>query len=217
MSKHSVRPLQHEDIPQLVHYWMSADKAFLEGMGVDLHKMPAEADWTAMLLDQLSKAIPDKPSFCMIWLLDGEAVGHSNINKIVFAQEAYMHLHIWKPEARRSGHGLAFVRMTLPWFFDQYQLQNLFCEPYALNPGPNKTLGKAGFEFVKTHLTVPGWINFEQEVNRWQLSRQRFTIVRFSGAFVNGAGLGNLLVVIRRNSIGRATIGRQGYLRKQAG
>ena len=38
---------------------------------------------------------------------------------------------------------------------------------------PNRVLEKAGFEFVKTDRTVPGPINFEQDVNCWHMSRAK--------------------------------------------
>ena len=38
---------------------------------------------------------------------------------------------------------------------------------YAENPGPNRTLAKLGFRLIKRYRTVPGIINFEQEVNRY--------------------------------------------------
>jgi hypothetical protein len=31
-----------------------------------------------------------------------------------------------------------------------------------------------GFEFVKQYLTIPGASNFEQLVNQWELSRNKF-------------------------------------------
>jgi hypothetical protein len=53
-------------------------------------------------------------------------------------------------------------------------LKKLFCEPYALNPAPNKTLEKIGFEFVKEYITTPGWINFEQPVKLWMMDFEKF-------------------------------------------
>jgi [ribosomal protein S5]-alanine N-acetyltransferase len=38
-------------------------------------------------------------------------------------------------------------------------------------------LAKVGFTFVKKYVTVPGVINFEQEVNRWHMSREHFAKV----------------------------------------
>lgn len=71
--------------------------------------------------------------------------------------------------------GAHFVKLTIPFYFNNFHLQTLYCEPYALNPAPNKTLPKAGFEFVKDYVCVPGWLNFEQMVNLWQMTREKFS------------------------------------------
>jgi [ribosomal protein S5]-alanine N-acetyltransferase len=85
-----------------------------------------------------------------------------------------MHLHMWQSDIRKRGYGLELVRQCLPFYFDTFNLKNLFCEPYALNAAPNKTLKKLGFEFLKEYETVPGAISFLQPVNRWRLSENRF-------------------------------------------
>ena len=80
-----------------------------------------------------------------------------------------MHLHILHPELRRSGYGARFVRETVKIYFDILRIQKLYCEPYALNEAPNKTLQKAGFKFITTYEAIPGPLNFRQPVNRWLL------------------------------------------------
>ena len=167
----SVRPLQESDIDAIADYWLHSDPDFLQGMGVDLAKLPGRSFWTDMLSEQLGQTLEEKKSYCFIWLLDNKAVGHSNVNKIAFGSEAYMHLHLWQTDVRQKGLGTAFVKMTLPYFFEHLQLQKIYCEPYSLNPAPNKTLEKVGFRFVKTYTTTPGWINFEQPVNLWEMER----------------------------------------------
>jgi RimJ/RimL family protein N-acetyltransferase len=170
----SVREIRQQDIEPITQYWLGSDAAFLEAMGVDIKKIPASNEWREMLMEQLSQSIEEKRSYCIIWEVDGKPVGHSNINKITFGEEAYMHLHIWNTEIRKKGFGSAFIKLTLPWFFEKFRLKKLYCEPYALNPAPNKTLEKTGFEFVKEYITTPGSLNFEQPVNRWVLSFDHF-------------------------------------------
>ena len=46
-----------------------------------------------------------------------------------------------------------------------------FCEPNAFNVAPNRTLQKAGFKYLKTHMTVPGPFNYHQAVTRWVIER----------------------------------------------
>lgn len=170
----SVRPIQENDIDKIIEYWTKADTHFLNGMGVDTNKIPSENEWRKMLLDQISQPIEAKQSYCIIWLLDNQPIGHSNINKIIFSEEAYMHLHIWRSDIRKNGLGISFVKMTLPYYFKNFKLKKLLCEPYALNPAPNKTLQKLGFSFIKNYITTPGWLNYEQPVNRWELSCETF-------------------------------------------
>ncbi len=170
----SVRELQHSDIQLLINYWFGSHPDFLLSMGVDLKKMPAKEEFTQMLLDQLSAPAEQKTSYCIIWLLDNIPVGHSNTNPTSFGEEAKMHLHLWKRDERKKGLGTSFVKITLPYFFNNLQLQKLICEPYALNTAPNKTLEKLGFHFVKEYITIPGFINFEQPVNRWEMTHENF-------------------------------------------
>ena len=170
----SVREIQHSDIEPLSDYWLKSDPYFLIRMGVDLLKMPKREEWKQMLNEQISQSYEEKKSYCIIWLLDDEPVGHSNVNRIVFGEEAYIHLHIWKPGNRTKGMGLQFVKMTLPFFFQNMKLKKICCEPYALNPAPNKTMEKLGFQFIKEYITVPGFINFEQPLKHWELTYEKF-------------------------------------------
>jgi len=172
--KLEVRELRPLDVPLLCDYWMKATPEFLTGMGVDLKKLPDREQFAAMLAEQLSQSIPQKQSYCVIWVLNGNPVGHSNINKIRFGEEAFMHLHLWPSAARKKGLGTEFVKLSLPWYFENYKLKTLFCEPYALNPAPNKTLEKVGFKFIKEHICIPGWLNFEQPVKLWEMTEEMY-------------------------------------------
>ncbi len=85
-----------------------------------------------------------------------------------------MHLHLWNNPMRTKGMGSQLVAMTLPYFFNAYNLEKLYCEPYALNPAPNKTLAKVGFELVHEITTTPGSLSFEQPVNVWLMTREKY-------------------------------------------
>jgi RimJ/RimL family protein N-acetyltransferase len=171
----SVREIQEKDIERITNYWLNAERSFLEGMGVDVKKIPTKEQLSEMLLLQINTPIEQKKAYCIIWELDNKAVGHSNVNPIVFGEEAFMHLHIWEPGIRKQGLGVAFIQKTLPYFFNQLQLKRLYSEPYALNPAPNKTLEKVGFELEKEYITTPGMLNFQQPVKRWVLTREKFS------------------------------------------
>ncbi|MDX1544686.1 MAG: GNAT family protein [Christiangramia sp.] len=170
----SVREIEKKDIDLITDYWLNADPEFLKGMGVDLQKLPSRSSFKDMLTRQIETPYQEKKSYALIWLANDIEVGHSNVNEIEYGKQAKMHLHLWNSGQRKKGLGSELLAKTLPLYFRNLKLEVLWCEPYAKNPAPNRTLDRAGFEFVKRYITVPGSLNFEQEVNRWKLTREKF-------------------------------------------
>lgn len=169
--KLSVYEMREEEIPFMVDYFLWADENFLRGMGADKSKLPARNDWIALAEKDMARSIEKREFYYLIWLINGLPCGHCNINKIQYGYEAFMHLHMWSDEKRANGCGTELVRMCIPEFFQKFQLKKLICEPYAENPAPNRVLQKLGFRFIRRYETVPGWINFRQEVNRYEFVR----------------------------------------------
>lgn len=180
MNNISVSELQLEDLPALAAYWFDSPKLYLEGMGVDVRKLPDRAGFLAQIGQQLALPPGDRRSFALVWRLDGQPIGHCNLNPFVFGESGHMHLHLWQAEHRQMGLGLPLLKLSLPVFFDLLQLQQILYEPYALNPAPNALLAKAGFSLVKTYRTTPSSINFEQEMCQWLLHRDTFDTLKNS-------------------------------------
>ena len=168
--KLTVRPWKQDDIEHIVDYFLNGDIAFLRGMGAAKQKLPKREDWIQKLELEFNKTNLEKGYYYIIWILDNNPAGHSNINNIQFGKSATMHLHMWNSNFRKKGLGLQFLKQTIPYYFKDFDLKILYCEPYAENIPPNKTLKKLGFEFVRTYYTTPGPINFPQWVNRYQLT-----------------------------------------------
>ena len=173
-NKLAIRPIKTTDIKHIINYWVKSPDDFLIGMGVDLSKLPSAENLENMLRAQIKTSVQKKQSYALIWLINDQAVGHCNVNQIQFGQSAFMHLHLWQANNRRMGIGHQLVKLSLAHFFDILELKDIFCEPYALNPAPNKTLEKVGFTFIKQYTTVPGSLNFEQLVNRWHITQKDF-------------------------------------------
>lgn len=171
----TVREIQLKDVDSITDYWLNSDADHLIGMGVDLNKLPTRDQLKNMLAEQVYCDLLNKKSYALIWELDGHPVGHSNVNNIDYGNQATMHLHLWKSINRKKGIGTELVKKSLPFYFEKLKIKKLICEPYALNPAPNKTLQKVGFEFIKKHIIVPGTLNFEQEVNRWELTKENYS------------------------------------------
>lgn len=164
-----VRELEQKDIDLVADYWYNAEDDYLKGMGVDTNLMPTREQFTGKLEEQLALPYTQKRAYALIWELNGKPVGHSNLNPVTYGDAGSMHLHIWSSEMRKQGHGPEFVRLSLPFYFKNMALEKIICEPYALNPAPNKLLSKAGFVFIKEYVTRPGAITFEQPVKRWEI------------------------------------------------
>lgn len=177
----SIREIQFQDCEKIASYWLDSDPDFLIGLGADLEKIPTRKAFIEMLSAQIKSPIEQKLSYALIWILDGQPIGHCNVNQIEFGKKAYMHLHLWKPELRQKGLGIEFVKLCIAHFFKQLELVELYCEPYALNPSPNKTLSKLGFDFIKEHTTIPGNLCFKQSVNLWHLTKSKFDLIISEG------------------------------------
>jgi len=170
--------MQLDDIEKVVDYFVKADTEFLKGMGADKNKIPKRQDWIDKLRLEYNKPYDQKAFYYIIWLINDEPVGHSNVDKIIFGDIATMHLHMWKSDKRKSGLGIAFLRLSIPYYFNDLALKKIICEPYAKNIAPNKTVKKLGFQFIRTYTTIPGWLNFSQPVHRYELSRTQYEIYK---------------------------------------
>jgi RimJ/RimL family protein N-acetyltransferase len=167
-----VRPFRgREDYERMVDYFLGADEAFLRGMGVDPAKLPQREAWLESAMHDHERAGRERQCHYLAWIHGGVPVGHSSINKITIGEQGFMHLHLWVRDLRRSGLGTRYFEASAAEFMRALHLKRVYCEPYAGNPAPNRVLVKCGFRFVKEYRTVPGEINFEQDVNQYVLER----------------------------------------------
>ncbi len=123
-------------------------------------------------MEDVARPIEDREGYALLWELDGRVIGFSSADRIVFGEEAFMHLHIVSPELRHRGFGSEFVKESARHYFRVLQLERLYCEPNAFNTVPNRALQRAGFHYLFTHETKPTPINFHQAITRWMLERR---------------------------------------------
>ncbi len=170
----NIREASVDDIPYISNYWMNANELYLKRMGVDLDKLPTKEKFAKILTHQFGLPYEQKNSLCLIWEVNEIPCGHSNTNPTIFGSYAKLHAHLWLKKYRNIGVGSQLMKKSIAYFFERLNLNFLVGEPYAYNPSPNIMLEKLGFRFVRRYITIPGSINFEQEVNRWELSRNEF-------------------------------------------
>jgi RimJ/RimL family protein N-acetyltransferase len=159
------------EINIVIDYFHSSTPEHLEMLGVDPTRLPPKQVWKDRFGQLFATPIETRSGFYMTWLADNRVVGFSSCDKIVFGDRANMHLHVTQPEHRKRGVGTQCVLQTVEIYFRELKLKQLFCEPNAFNVGPNRTLQRAGFKYLKTHMTVPGPLNYHQAVTRWVVER----------------------------------------------
>lgn len=170
----NIREINEADIDPIVSYWKDSPEAYLKGMGIDTSDLSRFDGMPAGMRAELATPYEEKATYHLVAEVDGEAIGHTYVNRVVFGESASVHLHLWRNAEKGQGLGSKMVALALPVFFDRLQLQKLICEAAAINPAPNRTMAKLGFTFIKTYVTVPAGWNFELEVSRWELSREAF-------------------------------------------
>jgi len=168
----AVREMAPEEAPLVTDYFNQSTPEFLERLGVDPTRLAGINNLRDHLQIEGMLHADERRFIFLIWLCNDRPIGFSSCDTIVFAERANMHLHVVDPELRQQGIGTECVRRSARIYFQLLQLKELFCEPNAFNTAPNRTLQRAGFEYVKTHKTVPGPLNFHQAVTRWVIRRQ---------------------------------------------
>ena len=170
-----IKELDRSNLEFILDYWTSSSDEHLSSMGVDLNKVPSRKSLAEMIGSQIGLSDTDKQSLAFVAYLNDEPIGHCNVNQINLGDEAHMHLHIWNKDHRKKGLGSEMIKRSIPLFFERLGLQRLWCEPYAKNAAPNKALIKLGFKYIKSHITIPGAINFEQEVHTYVFEKDHLS------------------------------------------
>jgi RimJ/RimL family protein N-acetyltransferase len=167
----TVREMMSSEVNIIIQYFQDSTPEHLETLGVDPSRLPPAQSWRERLQRECTLPIEQRTMMLVIWLSDDQPVGFSTSDKIRYGEQAHMHLHVTDPERRHQGTGVECVRRSADIYFERLKLKRLFCEPNAFNVPPNRTLQKAGFKYLKTHMTVPGPLNFHQAVTRWVMER----------------------------------------------
>lgn len=168
----AVREMNLDEIDLIIGYFHRSTPEHLERLGVDPTRLASPVAWRDRFEHQFGLPIAQRATMALTWLKDDRPCGFSTADRIVFGDRANMHLHIVDPDDRARGVGVECVRQSADLYFEKLRLRSLFCEPNAFNAAANRTLQKAGFRYVKTHMTVPGPLNYRQPVTQWLIEKQ---------------------------------------------
>jgi hypothetical protein len=166
-----VREMRTSEVGVRIDYFHDSSDDHLRTLGVDRSLLLPREEWRSNCEEDDARPIEQRATYSLVWELDGETVGFSSADRITFGKEAFMHLHVVKPDPRRRGLRAQFVQISAGHYFRALQLDRLFCEPNAFNVAPNRTLQRAGFRYLFTHEDQPSPINFFHVTTRWVLER----------------------------------------------
>ena len=167
----TVREMAIPEVDIIIEYFLQSTPEHLELLGVDPTRVPDPEIWRERFRQDYARPIQQRGRIAVLWLSGDQPVGFSTSDKITYGEQAHMHLHVIDPERRSRGIGAEGVRLSVDIYFERLKLKRLFCEPNAFNVAPNRALQKAGFKYLKTHMTVPGPFNYHQAVTRWVIER----------------------------------------------
>ncbi len=107
-----IREMALDEVGLIIDYFHGSPPEHLETLGVDPTRLPTRQAWRVRYVEGYDKAIQDRSTLLVIWMLDGVGIGFSAADKIVYGDEANMHLHVVDAQRRGSGIGSACVRET---------------------------------------------------------------------------------------------------------
>ena len=108
-----VREMQLAEVGLRIDYFHDSSDEHLTKLGVDRASLPSKEGWRSSYTADYALPIEDRNGVALIWELDGRTVGFSSADRIVFGEEAFMHLHIVSPELRHQGFGANSCRNRL--------------------------------------------------------------------------------------------------------
>lgn len=129
---------------------MCATDEHLDLIGVDRGKLGLLATWRSSFEEGLARPVAERTDHGLMWEADGEPIGFSTADRIVFGDHAYMHLHLLRGEDRHRGYGTELVRRSARTYVEQFELERLYCEPHAFNVAPNRD-SASGRVHVRVH------------------------------------------------------------------
>jgi hypothetical protein len=91
------------EVGLVIDYFHGSTPEHLEKMGVDPTRLPGRGDWHARYVAEYRRPIRERSTLLVIWELEEGPVGFSTCEKILYGEQAHMHLHIVDPQLRGIG------------------------------------------------------------------------------------------------------------------
>ena len=137
------------DAQAILDYWYRSPPAFLEGMGVDLDRLPAPEQLEARIEAKIRGAEGGTPPSDLLMIrCDASTIGFHIINEMVPGDGAIFHGHIFDPAFRRRGVAMTSYPLACRVFLDRFDLRRMWFKTPAQNLGAIRVKEKLGIRRV---------------------------------------------------------------------
>jgi RimJ/RimL family protein N-acetyltransferase len=170
----SVRDLREADIPSVLDYWFRSPPGFIESLGADLAKLPAEAKFA----DSLRQRVRDSEGRArsklgsLAILHDGEFVGFHNLNPLVEGDYGIFHAHIARPEFRRRGVAECSYPRACRIFLERFDLKRILFKTPVQNAGAIRVKEKLGIRCIGEEVVDFGILRAGTVAKVFELTRE---------------------------------------------
>lgn len=170
----SVRDLGESDIPSVLDYWYRSPPGFIESLGADLDKLPAEARFAESLLQRIraNGAAGRSKLSALAILLDGRFVGFHNLNPLTEGDFGVFHAHIARPEARRRGVGECSYPRACRIYLERFDLKRILFKTPLQNVGAIRVKEKLGIRCIGEEVVDFGVIRAGTRARVFELTRE---------------------------------------------
>jgi RimJ/RimL family protein N-acetyltransferase len=170
----SVRDLSEADIRFVLDYWFRSPPGFIESLGADPTKLPAEAQFADSLRQRvLMNAGLDRSRLTSLAVLhEGQFVGFHNLSPLVEGDFGVFHAHISRPEFRRRGVAECSYPQACRVFLQRFDLKRILFKTPAQNVGAIRVKEKLGIRFIGEELVDFGIIRPGTLAKVYELTRE---------------------------------------------
>lgn len=170
----SVRDLSEADIPLVLDYWFRSPPGFIESLGADLGKFPAEAQFAESLRQRVraNEGRKDSKLSSLAILHDGRFIGFHNLNELQEGDSGVFHAHISHPDFRRRGVAECSYPQACRVFLQRFNLKRILFKTPLQNAGAIRVKEKLGIRYVGEEVVDFGVMRAGTVAKVYELTRQ---------------------------------------------
>jgi len=146
----SLRDLSEAEIPLVLEYWFHSPEGFIESLGVDPAKMPAEEDMKTGLIKkcQDNQKLPDSKLNAVVILYERRPIGLHTLFPMREGESGIFHAHIWDQTMRRKGIAQISYPLACKEFMKRFNLQKILFKTPKQNTGAIRVKEKLGIRYI---------------------------------------------------------------------